>query len=366
MKMIFHYPLPLPLNHMARSASEIRPLRMIASFESLGYQVDFVTGYAPERRACINFIQNNVSNGIKYEFMYSESTTWPTFMPEKQHLTLKPSFDFRFFKYLKQNNVPIGLFYRDIYWLFPEYFKHVPFLKAEIAKLLFRYDLRQYQKHLTKLYLPAIEMVGYIPLVDNNFCRALPPGHSCDKRSTAKSTTGNNLNLLYIGGLGPQYQMHKVFSVLASNQNIYFTLCTRQEEWEAVKHEYANPLPPNIKIIHQSGDGLRALYDKSDIAMLFLHTDEYWKFTAPFKLYEYLGERKPIIASKGALAGRFVEENNIGWCIPYEEHALDSLLCNLIENPDLIREKAMVCDQVSMEHTWIARAKQVAQDLKAN
>lgn len=364
MRIIFHY--PLPINPKALSASENRPIKMIMAFQSLGYQVDLITGFVSKRRICINRIRNNIIKGIKYRFMYSESTTWPTFMPDKHHLIQKPSYDFRFFKFLKKNNIPIGLFYRDVYWVFPQYYEYIPYLKAKIAKFLYRYDLRQYKKYLTKFYLPSMEMVKYIPLIDSSFCSALPPGHSSNKKYKKKIIKGKQINLLYVGGIGLHYQMHKVFNVVASRQDVTLIICTRRAEWEVVKHEYINPLPSNINIIHKGGDQLGTIYARADIASLFVLPQVYWGFAAPFKLYEYLGERKPIVASRGTLAGRFVEENMIGWCIPYEEHELNNLFDTLIENPHLIEEKMAICDKVSINHSWIARAKQVEQDLRAD
>jgi len=364
MRIIFHH--PAPLNPAATSASGIRPLKMLKAFEKIGYQVDRITGYASERKECINYIKKNISNGIKYEFMYSESTTWPTYMPSKRSLTLNLGFDFGFFKYLVIHDVPIGLFYRDIYWLFPELTGKIPFLKTCIAKYLFWYDLRQYQKCLKILYLPSVEMAKYIPLVDQRICRALPPGHDFNKNIIVKSPTDNRcINILYVGGLGQHYQMHKLFDVLTHCRNISFTLCTRMTEWESARQDYPNPLPPNINIVHKSGSELGDLYKQADIASIFVRPEAYWEFAAPFKLYEYLGMGKPVIASKGTLAGKFIEENNIGWCIPYEERALDELLKNLIQNHHLIVEKASVCDRVRDYHSWATRAEQVVKELSA-
>lgn len=364
MRIIFHY--PLPLNPKAMSASGIRPLKMVEAFKSLGYHVDLVTGYSWERKAQIEKIKRNIGNGIKYDFMYCESSTMPTLLTDKHHLPLNPFLDFGFFKYLRKHDVPVALFYRDIYWLFPIYDKQVPFFKAIFAKIFYRYDLYQYQRYLTILYLPSVEMANYIPLKDKSFCKPLPPGHdnyNYKNQEETKASDRSKIKVIYVGGIGPYYQMHKLFEALVDFPNIEFILNTRKEEWEAVSGEYLSPLPSNIFIFHKSGAELASLYSEADIGILFVKPQEYRKFAVPFKLFEYLGYRKPIIASQGTWAGKFVEENNIGWCIPYDVGALKTLFRKITQYPELIKEKKAICEQIAPKHTWIARAQQVVKDL---
>ena len=76
MHIIFHHPLPLDPD--AKSASGIRPQRMLQAFKDLGYKVDIVSGYAVERNEAIKKIKKNISNGVQYDFVYAESSTMPT------------------------------------------------------------------------------------------------------------------------------------------------------------------------------------------------------------------------------------------------------------------------------------------------
>ena len=65
---------------------------------------------------------------------------------------------------------------------------------------------------------------------------------------------------------------------------------------------------------------------------MVLKTQEYWAFASPVKLYEYIGYKKPIIASKGTLSGQFVESNAIGWSIDYSDNALVTLLKSIMSS----------------------------------
>ena len=115
-KIIFH--IPMKIDRTRVSASQIRPFKIIHAFKVSGYDIDIVEGYGAERRQQIAEIKRNVRRGVKYDFLYSESSTMPTLLTEKNHLPLYPFLDFSFFAFCKKHRIKIGLFYRDIYWCF--------------------------------------------------------------------------------------------------------------------------------------------------------------------------------------------------------------------------------------------------------
>ncbi|MEX6004096.1 glycosyltransferase [Providencia vermicola] len=97
--------------------------------------------------------------------------------------------------------------------------------------------------------------------------------------------------------------------------------------------------------------------------MLFVEPHEYWTFASPVKLYEYLGYQKPIISSKGTLAGSFIKNNNIGWVIPYDTNILINLLTNIINDPSQLDSIHENLKKLAPNHSWQSRAKQVCKDL---
>ncbi|GKW13271.1 glycosyl transferase [Pectobacterium carotovorum subsp. carotovorum] len=363
MNIIFHH--PLPLNFSATSASGIRPVKMLQAFESLGYNVYLVTGFSSERKEAIKKIKTLINEGVKFDFVYSESSTMPTVLTEPHHFPLHPFLDFLFFSFLKKRGVKIGLFYRDIYWIFNEYGRGLNFFKIKIAKFFYRYDLFCYQRLVNKLYIPSFKMGNYIPIVDESRFSELPPGHNAHIDSSPISPLINNsIRLLYVGGMSEHYQMHKAFDSIKQSCDISFTICTRDNEWKSIRFEYEELISDKVLVVHESGESLNELYQQCDIAMLFVKPHEYWKFASPVKLYEYLGKGKPIIATQGTLAGEFVEENEIGWTIPYSTEKLCSLISYLKNNNKEIEKMKKNCRLVAINHSWIARASKVAKDLE--
>lgn len=363
MRILFHH--PLPLDPASKSASGIRPLRMLQAFKDLGCEVDLVTGYAAERKAAIKKVRNNIKSGVVYNFLYSESSTMPTALTEPHHLPVSPLLDWRFFQFCKTQKIPIGLFYRDIYWLFPEHNTGLNKIKFLVAKVAYRYDLFVYKQTLNKLYLPSLEMGAYIPTVPKERFKSLPPGClSSPADDASHAPSAGLLRLFYVGGISSHYQLHTLFEALQDMPSVHLTLCTREAEWLAVRHEYP-ALSPNIKVIHKTGVEMEKHLHACDVALLFVKPQEYREFAAPVKLYEYLGCFKPILASQGTLAGSFVQAKGIGWTVVYDKKALQAQLQTLLEHPALLQGVRQNLHAVAPLHTWQARAQQVIEDLRS-
>lgn len=362
MNVVFHH--PLPLNSEAKSASGIRPLRMLSAFEDLGCQVDLVTGYSSERRSRIAFVKGKIRNGYKYDFVYSESSTMPTILADPHHLPRHPFLDWRFFSFSRSAGVPVGLFYRDIYWLFDRYKKSMHPFKVWAALAAYRYDLWVYQRTLDKVYLPSVEMGSYIPWLDRDKMAALPPGcvlHHDESSAPTRSSQGM-LRLFYVGGMSSHYKLHELFKAVSQLPQVELTVCTREDEWMAVRDGYY-PLTPNINIVHETGERMESYLRNCDVAVLSVQPGEYWKFASPVKLYEYIGFHKPILASDDTLVGSFVLKHNIGWTVQYSEEALTEALVRMLYNRveiDYMRNNVV---NVARDHTWQARARQVIEDL---
>ena len=363
LKIIFHHPLPIGLN--TKSASGIRPQKMLRAFQELGHELEVVVGYALERKKKIKEIKTKIAEGKRYDFVYAESSTMPTCLTSENHLPWHPLLEFSFFRFLSKKQVPIYLFYRDIYWRFENYDKKVKGLKNVVAKAFYWWDLFQYRKYIRILYLPSKRMAAYVPLVPADRIKALPPGLKKSEFANSFVPSDNSdqrLHLLYIGGVTEHYKLHKLFCVMRSRQDIFLTICTRKEEWAKIGTEYLPKSLHHIDVLHKNTDEIEELYQNSDLALVFIEPSEYWEFAMPFKLFEYIGHGKPIIASEGTAAADFVEENKVGWTIPYEADALNDLISRIKQNRQLIEVATVNCARILSDHTWEARAKRVIQD----
>lgn len=356
-KMIFH--VPYPLNPAATSASGIRPMQMRRAFEALGYEVAEVSGDASHRRRLIRALKRRVATGEKFDFVYSEASTKPTAMTENHSLPLHPFMDISFLRYCRKFGIPVGLFYRDIYWDSPKYLETVPRPIAVVTRALYRHDLRRYRSAVSKIFVPSMRMAEVMPFTRLDQCIALPPGSPV----TETSAPDSGMSLLYVGGTGSYYRMDESIAGVEGAAGARLTICTRENEWEAVRDSYREVLGDSTTVVHLSGAALEPLYSAAHLGMLFMEPIGYREFAAPMKMFEYLGHGKPVVATEGSLAGEFVVEHGIGWALPYRAEALSELLIRLQRSPEVYAEACERAMAVRHANTWEARAQQAADAL---
>lgn len=357
--MIFH--VAYPLSSDPKNASALRPVRMRRAFEEIGYRVYEVSGTHAERRDKIKTLKRLIREGLRPDFVYSEAATTPTGLGQPVTAATSLTRDIAFLRFCERRGIRVGLFYRDIYWCFPIYTETVPRPIAFVLRRFYRWDLRRYRRGRFRIYLPSVRMADWMPIIDRRRVRALPPGG--ESRPFRAPTRGEDLRLLYVGGLGSNYRLHQTVREIAAVDGVSLTICIPEAHWADRESEYVGLLAENIRIVHRSGAGLPDLYAEADMCLLAVEPIDYWSFAAPVKLFEYISYGRPIVASNGTFSGRFVEDAGIGWSIDYGSGELVALLRRLRADRTELEARADRVRAVQQEHTWQARAREVARDL---
>lgn len=368
--------IPNKLDFSGKSGSNVRPLMMIKAFQSIGYDVALVMGYGKERRSAINNIKQQIKSGVKFDFLYSESSTMPTLLTEKNHLPLYPDLDFGFFSFCKKNGIKIGLFYRDIYWRFPEYrsyFKGIHILEYYAAELAYRYDLLRYSSLVDVFYTPSHLMHKHIrKTILEQKGKELPPGSVLDenvinlqknKFLQRKNISRQEIRVFYVGGLGNQYQIQDVLKGIYELDNVYLTLCCREKEFADYYDSIKDYFTDRITVVHKSGAELEEFYNEADVCLALFKPDIYIEMAVPIKLYEYLSHTIPIIASDGTYSGQIVSNNAIGWTIKYSAEDVKKCFLEVLSDYAEIYRKHCNCVDVLQKNRWEDRALQVKSDL---
>ena len=358
------YYIPFHIDTNTKSGTNIRPIKMLEAFEKIGYEVDNVVGYAEDRKIKIKEIKENIKKGVKYDFLYTESSTMPTLLTEKNHLPLHPFFDFNFFNYCRKNGIKVGLFYRDMHWKFHFYNKNVSFIKRNFAKLFYKYDLYKYRKVIDVFYTSTFGYKKYLPkkLINNIEYKLLPPG--C---MSANYVEANNdkFTIFYVGGISDElYDFRLLFKVVSKIKDVKLIVCCREKDWENVKDKYEKYLNENILIIHKSGEELEEYYAKADVYALLYDYNSYRDICVPYKVFEYLAHNKPIIANSNTAVSEYIKENGIGFVVDYDEEKIKKLLIDLKNNPDKLKRIIDNQRNIIFKNTWKDRAFQVSNDLK--
>jgi glycosyltransferase involved in cell wall biosynthesis len=342
---------------------------MRAGFEQIGYVVDTIWGKGEQRKRAIDVVKKNIEAGIHYHFAYSESHTTPTFSTVRRYTPAYLFTDYNFFSLCQDAGIPLGLFYRDVYWQFDVYRKVYrqknSWFKYLVTVLFYHLDLLAYRQWVDVLFLPDMRMLRYVRFWPQfKPAYALPSGCIGDIQDRPDTHT-NQLKLLYVGGVSPPlYDIHNllegVFHTVQQDIPVHLTICCRREEWTARPSTYDQWNGRWLTIVHTSDEELRKLYQTHDIALIYLKSHPYRAFAMPFKLFEAIGAGLPLLVTGDTAVGDFVKQWDCGWVI--EEHPLQltELLHRLSEHRLEIEEKAKNVRRIQQQHTWASRARQVA------
>jgi hypothetical protein len=369
-KCIFH--IPYGIEKKNNSGSVVRPNKMIDAFKKIGYEVEVIEGFGVDRRDKIKKVITKINSGILYDFVYTECSNLPTYYSDLANGHLGIVLDFKFLRICKKNGIHIGFFYRDVHWKFPHFKINRNKFKLFIGELLYKIELLKYRNLLDVLYIPSYKMLDYIPVdFSTKKVEELPPGSNPkDDKDCINSVflNGDRLKIFYVGGLSDLYKINLLVEVVSESEFLELTICCRKKEWEKTKKEYEKYLCNRIDIIHLSGEELESYFKNADILSIFVQPLTYWNIAVPIKLFEYIGNIKPIISVSETAVGNFVKENNLGWTADYKKNDLKLLLKDIYlkykNTPNEIVNIKKNIYAINGTNTWEHRVKKVVNDLE--
>lgn len=360
-RIIFYHPQPL-VDHPEKG-SELRPVRMLQAFRDCGFEVDVVTGDSKQRRKRMRAIRRAVRRGRKYEFLYAESTNMPIPLTDAHHMPVRPIQDFSFLRFLSKRGVPIGLYYRDVYWQVEELKYDGPWLKKIVKRTGLWVEWLMFRQYVDHLFLPTEEIRSLLPTHwSAEQASALPPG--CDRkdvRSRDSTERSSPLHLFYVGGVKPPYyDLRPLLEIVGQMEDVQLTLCCREKEWQGYKAYYKDVLPESyLSIVHASSDEIGRFYRDADLVADLRRPKGYLRTALPIKTVEAVGYGVPMLLRSGTSAAEFVEEEGTGWTVETIEDAKD-ILAYLRDCRKLVYEKREDVNAVQPDHSWEARARQAA------
>jgi glycosyltransferase involved in cell wall biosynthesis len=358
--IIYHY--PYSIRKKLDSGSQVHVTGMLEGFRQLQYDVAEVSGPPSQRSRAITRLREEISTGRRFDFLFAWAPVSPMLRYEQNFL--HPFLDFSFFRWCKNQSVPIGLFYGDVHWRFDHFKKHVPVLKRIPMILLFWYDWIGYLQWVDHLFLPSLRMRAALPTrwPEDRVTELLPGCHPSPVARQPQSPSGQ-LELLYVGGVVPPlYDLKPMFDAIEELDGVSLTVCCRPFEWERFQAYYGPIDSARIHIVHAYGKELETYYARADLFGLFWRANPYWNTTMPVKVFEAIGFGVPIVTTDGTVASRFVAQEDIGW-VGSTIDEFRELVKHLMAQPWLIEEKRRRVETVRQSSTWQMRAQMVADTL---
>lgn len=355
-RVVFHS--PYPLDPEPASASRERPNQMLRALRIIGYEVLRITGNPPDRDLAFADFRDRVRGRQQIAFVYSENSTQPNALATSVRTGIAVFLEARIFAYCHRHGVPIGQFYRDVYWRFPEKQRSVPPVRRALMQLLYRVDLAVLDRSGAHVFVPSLPMVPIIPF-DPQRCTALPPGTALRNAATPH----RGFHALYVGGVGPGHEIEELLHAVAQVEAMMLTLVVPRQAWEHHGEQLRPLLTDRVNVVHAAASQLGPHYDRASLCLLTVQPNEYRRFAVPMKLYEYLGYGKPVLASSQTLAGEIVEDLGVGCSVHYRSEEIAAALSRLIEHPEELETLAQRARTVREDQTWVSRARTVAASL---
>lgn len=349
------------LDDESKSGSSVRPKKMLEAFQNEGLKIKVLHGWNNQRRErkkrvkeIMNWLDSNYP-----KICYIEPPSGPFFCSEDLMLLSK----------LKRLGVPIGIFYRDAYWMFPEtYGKSSAFdhIKHVVIRAMHKRDLWVFKRTCKCFFFPSMTMANLFKFNDGNIVVPLPPG--CTNNSCNTKQVGNGTRTyFYVGAASERYGTDMLLEAFAkvneSGAKSNLIAVTPEKQWVdmfGAKYDKA----PWLKLVHTGDQSiLRELYQQADICIVPLRKNFYNDFAVPIKLFEYLSYEKPVLSTNCTETSRFIAENDIGWVIDDNAEDMANALIRLELDRAEIGLKQENCVVAKKKNLWAERAKLVVDTL---
>lgn len=304
------------LSSSNNSGSGVRPTRIYRAFLESGYEVMLLSGHQmdKDRKCKIKKLLSELTYN-KPDLCYIESPTYPIMRHSDRRLIRK----------IHKMGIPIGYFYRDFYWKFPEQFPRRSSIIGKIKDLVL--DFLQY---LTDELLHKCDIV-YFPsqAAADLYCyknkHILPPA---GQNNLLKNREANKVGI-YVGGIIGHYDITvllNTYDKLYNTDNSFrLLLVCRKSEWDSFDHPCK--FSPWLEVYHISGEELVPLYKRASIAFVTPKKEiSYNNMAVSVKVYEYLSFGLPIIAVNCDTISKIIEKEEIGFAVnPNIESFLEAI-----------------------------------------
>jgi glycosyltransferase involved in cell wall biosynthesis len=363
--IIIYYPFTIASN--PKSGSAIRPVEMLKAFKvyakKYGLEVIVISGTSKERR----ILWNKVVEEKKYKhtlFCYSENQTIPLWLTDPGHIPKDWKIDKDFFQTLKKHHVPVGVFYRDVYWKFDELYS-LKGLKKFVMQTIYKMEEKFYGKYMHTVFLPSDAMGKYVNI--NTAKMALPPGGRFAEIFTNSNDIQQPFKGIYVGGINnDDYGLPTLVEAyeLLNKDNVLgeLVIVCREDEYTQLSNMDKEKLNRSyISLKHVSGAELQKVYEEVDFAFIPRKRSVYNDFAVPIKLVEYLTAGLPIIATDCSAQEDFIKSGPYGVITGDDAVSLVQGMQSI--QPNFAEFKSNIQQSFLQKHAWNERAEQAAHAL---
>lgn len=334
---------------LSPSGSSIRPQKIYDALKKRNINIYMLTGMIGKKHRKIRL------ENIRKVYDWLKNNTPDYCYIESPGTSIIHKADRRLITEIHKLGIPIGYFYRDVYYKFPEILNNGSKSKSIINLIKFYYhrfqifrDEKLLKGNVDVVFVPSDEIKKYLKF--KNMVSLPPAGeilelnfNNCCQKS-----------LIYVGGISKRYGVNLMLNAVEkANENTFIplTIVCRENEKNAIDKKYLNCRW--LTIVHASGKELNKYYDTAAIGLLPLEKCIYNDFAIAVKLFEYMSYNIPIIATDCTEQKKIIETEKIGLICTYDAEDMAKKILKLYNNNELINYfKINIKKSLNTKNSW--------------
>ncbi|PSR34409.1 MAG: glycosyl transferase family 1 [Sulfobacillus benefaciens] len=248
--------------------------------------------------------------------------------------------------------IPLGIFVRDAYQLFPDLYPPAG-IKGRILSLLYKITLGCYARWATIIFVPT---AGLGQVVPGTRKALLPPGGIRAGGMVKPPRFAHRI--IYVGAAGP----HDGVEMLVAAFALVKEAVADAELWLVMR---PTEVPGHIatavgvQVLEASGVALETLLQSAQVAVIPRIDTRYNRLALPVKLMDYLSQGLPVVVTKGSEAANVVEQAHAGLVVEHTVTALAEGLAFLLQHTAERQQMSRNAVSFISENLWDDRAASV-------
>lgn len=337
------------------SGSGVRPFRIYNAFQEMGFDVKLLEGQQNlfrERKKKVALTDEWLKDNVP-DYCYIELPTGPLFN----------RCDADLIKRIHAKGIPVGIFYRDLYWKYPEWsWPDMGYIKKKMLIHMQKRDLKLFKKNCDIVYFPSREVEEKFQSGSFRKTDILPPG--CD--SADRADFEMKKKVFYVGGVreadGIDDALEALDELNAEGKTVEFILVTKKEELRHLKRQ--DLLSAEwLTIAEGSGKELEEYYNQCDLGILPKKRHFYMDMAISVKALEFIAHNLPVLTTDCPAMARFVKENDCGIICSDNPDSIKAALMDYYTDNDKFAEMKKKTFEAAVNNSWQKRIEKITDDL---
>lgn len=251
--------------------------------------------------------------------------------------------------------IPVAIYIRDAYQLFPDYSDRTP-LKVRVLDWLWRRTIQVYKRVADVLLFPTEGLARQFRFPNEH--SLLPPAGF--PSPLAESLDVSRKAILYVGAVSPPNGVDLLLEamrlVVRKHPDARCLIATNEKESKGLRAEWEDE--PWVCFTRGSFDDLPEIMKGVYAAAIPRRRNLYNSFALPIKLFDYISFGKPVVVTDCEEQARYVNELDCGLVVEDRVERIAAGILRLFDDPDLARRLgANGYRAVQLKHSWRHRAE---------